>query len=963
MLIHGFRLIKKDDIPEIHCKANIYEHDTTGAGLLFLDTKDDNKVFSIFFKTLPGDNTGVPHILEHSVLCGSGKYPTKEPFVELAKGSLKTFLNAFTFSDKTGYPIASKNEKDFFNLMDVYLDAVFNPNIYKYEEIFMQEGWHYELQSREEELKYKGVVYNEMKGVFSSPESILMRLCRKSLYPDTVYRFESGGDPEAIPELTYEQFLSFHKENYHPSNSYIIVYGNVDVEKVLKKVNDDYLHIYTKRKTASSITIQKKFTEMHYIEAEYPVQESEDENGRNYFALNFSTGLCADPVRVRGMEILEYALMESPASPLKNAILNAKIGKDVFGIWDDGCNQPFFSVVVKNCDFEKQEEFKKIYYDTLHDIMKKGIDKKLFASALNKIEFSLREAEYQGYPKGLVYSINAMMGWLYGDDPLIHLGFDNTLKTIKSEMDNGFFEKLITDYLLKNQHGTFIVLKPQKGLAGQKEAKLAEKLNEIKSRMSEEEIDTIIRNTAHLIKRQSTPDTKEDLDTIPKLELSDIKKEVEWFPLQEREIQDIKELKFTDITNDIIYNNLYFDVRAIAKEDLQYLSLLADILSKIDTTHYSYVDLSKEVDSSLGQLHFYISSFTEINNPDNFSPKFIVKTKFLKDKKGDYLKILEEILLHTRFTNQQRVREIIQEVKSRYEMHFMNSGHSVTIKRLGAYLAKGAAFEEHMGNISYYRFLTDLEKNYDEKREEIASRLKDVYNLVINRNNLISGIITESDVSVAEDLSFIKSTENKNNNDYNLILKEKREGFIVPGMVQYVSMGGFLKDYNKKYNGIFRVLSKILSLDYLWNKVRVQGGAYGGFSIIRPDSYFGASSYRDPNLKETLEIYENIPDYLNTLDIDDNELTKYVIGTIGSYDNIITPYQKGMVALERYFIGSTKELLQQHRDEILSISIDKLKNLKDPIKELIDEAPICVIGSEGKIKENENLFDSVKPLF
>ncbi len=962
MLINGFKLIKETNISEILCKAQIYEHEQTGAKLLFLDNNDDNKVFSIFFKTLPDNDNGLPHILEHSVLCGSKKYPTKEPFVELAKGSLNTFLNAFTFSDKTGYPVASKNEKDFFNLLDVYLDAVFNPNIYKYKEIFMQEGWHYELNSREDELKYKGVVYNEMKGAFSSPESILMRLCGNSLYPDTVYRFESGGDPDNIPELTYEQFISFHKKNYHPANSYIMLYGNVNLEKALKKINDDYLNVYTSSRITSQIKLQKKFNEMLHIEKVYPIQANEDEKGRNYFALNFSTGLGTDPVIVMGMEILEYALLETPASPLKNAILNAKIGKDVFGVWGSGIYQPYFSIAVKNSDYEKQDEFKNIFCNTLNDVVKNGIDKKLFKSAINKIEFQLREAEYQGFPKGLLYSIKAMEGWLYIDNPLLHLQFDDTLETIKREMDNGFFEKLIKEQLLNNKHASFVVLRPKKGLASQKDSKLAKKLNEIKGKMSVEEIDNIIKNTAKLVKHQSTADTKENLATIPKLKLTDIKKDVDWFKLDERKIKDIKELYYTDNTNGVIYNNLYFNVRAVTEADLQYLSLLSDVLGKINTANYSSMELSKEVDSYLGQLDFYIDSFTEINNPDNFSPKFIVKTKYLKDKKRDYLRLLEEVLINTQFSNAKRLREIIQEVKSRYEMHFMGSGHSVAIKRLGAYLTKGAAFKEHISNISYYRFLTDLENNFDEKKDEISLKLKDVYKIIINRKNLISGIIADTDVSVADSLSFLKPTEN-NNNDYNLILKEKNEGFIVPGMVQYVSRGGFLSNYKKKYSGVFQVLRNILSLDYLWNKIRVQGGAYGGFAIIRPDSFFCTSSFRDPNLYETLKAYDKIPEYISNIDIDDNELEKYIIGTIGSFDNIITPYQKGMAAFTRYFSGCTKELLQQYRDEILSVSIDKLKDLAEPIKELIANAPICVIGSEGKIKENEKLFDFVKPLF
>ena len=469
---NGFILVREENIKEVNSIARIFEHEKTGARLLHMENDDTNKVFSIGFKTPPEDSTGVMHILEHSVLCGSRKFPTKEPFVELVKGSLNTFLNAMTFSDKTIYPIASQNEKDFFNLMDVYLDAVFYPNIYKTKEILMQEGWHYDLEKKEDELTYKGVVYNEMKGAFSSPEGILMRKIQETLFPDNTYSNESGGDPKYIPDLTYEQFIDTHKKYYHPSNSYIFLYGDMNLEKCLKFINEEYLADFDRKEIDAEIKPQEKYNSIKDVEYIYSISEEDDDSEKTFLALNYVTGRSTDEEVYMDLNLLEYILLEAEGAPLKKALLDAEIGKDVFGSFDGGILQPVFSIIAKNSDVSKKEEFRKVVYDTLNDIVKNGIDKKLIEGCINAFEFRLREADTGGYPKGLVYYMNAMDSWLYGGDPLMHIKYEHAIENVKKSLNTNHFEELIKKYMLDNTHASLLTLKPEKGLALREENEL-----------------------------------------------------------------------------------------------------------------------------------------------------------------------------------------------------------------------------------------------------------------------------------------------------------------------------------------------------------------------------------------------------------------------------------------------------------------------------------------------------------
>ena len=954
---NGFVLVREENIKEVNSIARIFEHEKTGARLLHMENDDTNKVFSIGFKTPPEDSTGVMHILEHSVLCGSRKFPTKEPFVELVKGSLNTFLNAMTFSDKTIYPIASQNEKDFFNLMDVYLDAVFYPNIYKTKEILMQEGWHYDLEKKEDELTYKGVVYNEMKGAFSSPEGILMRKIQETLFPDNTYSNESGGDPKYIPDLTYEQFIDTHKKYYHPSNSYIFLYGDVNLEKCLKFINEEYLANFDKKEIDAEIKPQEKYNSIKDVEYTYSISEEDDEKEKTFLALNYVTGKSTDEEVYMDLNLLEYILLEAEGAPLKKALLDAEIGKDVFGSFDGGILQPVFSIIAKNSEADKKEEFKKVVYDTLNDIVKNGIDKKLIEGCINAFEFRLREADTGGYPKGLVYYMNAMDSWLYGGDPLMHIKYEHAIENVKKSLNTNHFEELIKKYMLDNTHASLLTLKPEKGLAQREEDELKEKLENYKNSLSEEELNKIVEETNNLILRQSTPDSPELLETIPLLSLDDIGKEVEDLPINKEKHNDIEILHCNTFTSNIAYLNFMFYGKCIKEEDIPYFSLLGNLLAKVDTKTYDYKELSNEILINTGDMYFRNNVYGNDKDENKYYPFLEVRTKVMAD-----------IVNNSLFEDNKRIREVIRELISRIEMMLMQAGHQVAVGRVASYFSPAASYMEKISGYDYYKFLKDIENDFDNKIENLKSKLYELQNTIFNKNNLMVFITGED-----KELNLLKenmnkvvdvlSTEPLNNNDYTFSEEQKNEGLMTPANVDYVCKGYNFKKLGYDYNGSLLVLKTILGYDYLWNRVRVKGGAYGCMSTIARTGNMAFVSYRDPNLTETLKAFNEAPDFIKSFDVSDREMTKYIIGTISNLDMPLTPASKGEKALGMYMRGITKEDRQRERDEVLATNVETIKEYNKLIEDVMNKDFICVVGDEKKIKADKDVFKNLINVF
>ena len=967
-IYHGFILNKEEEIKEVNSIVRIFEHEKTGARLLHMENDDSNKVFSIGFKTPPSDSTGVMHILEHSVLCGSKKFPTKEPFVELVKGSLNTFLNAMTFSDKTVYPIASKNEKDFFNLMDVYLDAVFNPNIYNTKEILMQEGWHHHLENKEDELSYKGVVYNEMQGAFSSPDGVLVRKIQETLFPDNTYSNESGGDPKYIPDLTYEQFIDTHKKYYHPSNSYIFLYGDGNLDKMLEFINDNYLVNYNKKEIDSHIKLQKPYSNIKDVISSYSLAEDDDETEKTYHAFNFVTGKSTDEELYIALDIIEYILLEAEGAPLKKAILDAGIGKDVFGMVDKGILQPYLSIIVKNSEVDKKEEFKKVVFDTLSNLVKNGIDKELIQGCINTFEFRLREADTGTDPKGLIYYLNAMDSWLYGGDPLMHIKYEKTLQKIKESLTTNYFEELIDKYILNNTHASLLTLKPEKGLAHREEIELQEKLANYKASLTENEVEELVKETKDLLLRQNTPDSQEALETIPMLSLSDIDKNVEDLPVQEINHDGIQILHHNTFTSNIAYLNFMFYAKCVEEEDIPYFSLLGSLLGKVDTKNYSYKDLAKKILMDTGDLYFKNDVYSNDKDINKYYPFLEARIKVMDDKVSNSLDIVSEVIENSLYEDKNRIREIIREIISRIEMSFIDRGHQVAISRLISYFSPISYYSDKINGYNYYRFLKEIESNFDNCIDEVKSKLYKIQKMIFNKANLtvtITGEDKELNIlkSNLNKIVPILSTEQLQNKEYNFVEERKNEGLLTPSNVQFVAKGYNFRKLGYNYSGNMLVLQTILGYDYLWNKVRVQGGAYGGFANLARSGNMAFASYRDPNLKETLNIYDKAYEFVENVKISNRDMTKYIIGTISNLDMPLTPFMKGEKAINMYIRGITKEDRQKERNEVLSTTNSDINSYSKLIEDVMKQDYISVVGNDKKIKDNKDLFNNLVNVF
>lgn len=965
---NGFKVLEAKEIKDIASEGIIFEHEKTGAKLLYLQNKDDNKVFTISFRTPPKDSTGVAHILEHSVLCGSKKFPTKEPFVELAKGSLNTFLNAFTFPDKTMYPVASRNNKDFTNLMDVYMDAAFNPNIYSTPEIMMQEGWHYELENKAEEITYKGVVYNEMKGAFSSPESILFRKISESLFPDTAYGVESGGDPDVIPKLTQQQFVDFHRKYYHPSNCYIYLYGDMDIVEKLKFLDENYLTSFEKIKVDSVIKLQKPYKEIKEEVIEYPISNNEKEEDKAFLSLNFAVGESTDPLLYLAFDILEYLLLETAGSPLKKALIDSQIGKDVFGAYEGSILQPIFSIVVKNSNEDKKEQFIKVIHDTLNNLVNNGIDKKLIEASINIKEFQLREADFQGYPKGLIYSMKCMDSWLYDVDPFVHLNFEDSILKIKTALTSDYFETLIKKYLIDNLHGSLLIVKPVKGLAEKKAETIRKELSAYKAKLSDSELENLVNQTKELKERQITQDSAENLKTIPLLSIEDIDKNAEKLILVEKSIEDVKVLHCPVFTNKISYVNLYFDTNVVPQDKIPYLSILSSVLGKISTEKYYYEDLVNELNIYTGGVRFTTGAFGLNGSSEEFSTKFVIKSKVLSNNIPKLMELLKEVLTATEFDDKKRLKEIIQETKSRMEMMMFDKGHIVAANHLTSYFSPQGKYDDLLSGLSFYRFIVELEKNFENSVKEIVDILRDISSKIFTKENIIVNVTSEE-----EEYEIFKNNFNSLyeklwdskpvRSTYKFELSKDNEGLMTSGKVQFVAKAYNFIKLGYKYSGSMLVLKTINNYDYLWNRVRVQGGAYGCFSSYQRNGNMFFTSYRDPNILKTLKVYDEAGDYFKDFETDQRQMTKYIIGTISDLDFPLSPAMKGERATDYYFRKISYEDIQRERTEVLNTNVEKIRQFGDMINSIMKENYLCVFGNEEKIKENRNVFKTITNVF
>lgn len=965
--LSAYRVLEDREIKELNSEGLILEHKKTKARIFLMSNEDENKVFFIGFRTPPADSTGVPHILEHSVLCGSEKFPVKDPFVELVKGSLNTFLNAMTYPDKTVYPVASCNDKDFQNLMDVYMDAVLNPNIGKEKKIFMQEGWHYELEEPDGELTYNGVVYNEMKGVFSSPESVLDQYTRACMFPDTCYGFESGGDPDEIVKLTYEDYLKFYKKYYHPSNSYIYLYGDMDMAEKLSWLDEEYLGNYEYSEVDSEILLQKAFKEPVEKEIFYSVSETEDTENAAYLSVNTMAGNELSPKEYIAFQVLEYVLLDAPGAPLKKELLDAGIGDDIMGGYENGILQPYFSVIAKNARKDQKEEFLAVVKKTLEKLSQEGLDKRSVLAGINYYEFQYREADFGAAPKGLMYGLQCLDSWLYGGDPMMHLEYEETFAALKKGAGEGYFEKLISRYLLDNPHEAVVIASPYKNLTAKLENETAERLRKLKESLSDEEVGELVRQTRELKEYQDTPSPKEDLEKIPMISREDIGREPAKLIFEETRVDGIPVIRHEMFTSGIGYLKVLFNTNRVPMEDLPYVGLLKSVLGYVNTSRHSYGDLSSEIFLNSGGVTFSVTSYPDLKN-GGFTGVFAASARVLYEKLSFGFEILGEIFSESILEDEKRLKEILNEAKSKGQMKLMGSGHTAAVARATSYFSGTSYFNDLTGGIGFYQCLESWVKDFDGRKQEIIDGLKRVVKLLLTKENM-----TVSYTANAEGFSFLpaamkKLTEKLPGGDgrtfaFSAPSGNRNEGFTSSSKVNYVARCGTFAGSRYSYTGALRILKVMLSYDYLWINIRVKGGAYGCMSGIgrSGEGYF--VSYRDPNVKESNEIYMGIPEYLEAFDADERDMTKYVIGTISDLDTPLTPSLKGARGLSAWYSGVTDEMLKMEREQILSVTVEDIRGLSGIVREILNTGAVCVVGNEEKIRADGAMFGEIKPLY
>ena len=962
-----YEIIKEEELKGIHAKGYLLRHRKTKARVLLIENDDNNKVFNIGFRTPPSDSTGVPHIMEHSVLCGSKNFPAKDPFVELVKGSLNTFLNAMTYPDKTMYPVASCNDKDFQNLMHVYMDAVFYPNIYEHEEIFRQEGWSYKLDSKDDALAYNGVVYNEMKGAFSSPEGVLDRVVLNTLFPDTSYANESGGDPDVIPELTYEQFLDFHRKYYHPSNSYIYLYGDMDMEEKLEWLDKNYLSNFEEEFVDSAIMYQQPFEKMVEKTIPYSIASEESEEENTYLSYNKVIATSLDKELYLAFQILDYALLSAPGAPLKKALTDAEIGKDIMGSYDNGIYQPIFSIVAKNANEDQKQAFVDVIEEVLSDIVKNGIDTKALEAGINYHEFRYREADFGNYPKGLMYGLQLMDSWLYDEEePFMHIEALETFEFLKEKIGTGYYEELIQKYLLDNTHGAIVIVKPEKGRTARMDAELDARLQEYKASLSQEEVEHLVRRTEALEEYQSTEDSEEVINRIPVLKREDISREIEPIINEEMNIAGIPVIFHEIETNGIGYLDVLFDMSSVEEELLPYVGILQSVLGIIDTEHYDYGELFNEINVHTGGIGTSLELYNDVTNirEKAFKATFEIKGKALYSKLPVVFDMMGEILTASKLDDTKRIKEILAMLKSRLLMKFQSAGHTTAALRAMSYASPSSKLKDMTNGIDFYKTVAYLEEHFEEEKDRLSETLFMLAKQLFRADNMMFSYTASKEglkdlEGLTEGLKSRLFEGEVPESRCVIHCEKKNEGFKTASKVQYVARTGNFIDNGASYTGALQILKVILSYDYLWQNIRVKGGAYGCMSNFNRigDGYF--VSYRDPNLKRTIDVYEGVVDYLKNFTVNERDMTKYIIGTMSNIDQPMTPATKGERSMNLYMNKVSAEMIREERNQILDATQDDIRALSRVAEAVLKAEQLCVVGSEDKIEENKELFGTV----
>ena len=964
-----YEVLMERDIADVKSEGFLLRHKKSGARIEILANDDENKVFCIGFRTPPEDETGVAHIIEHTTLCGSDKYPAKDPFVELVKGSLNTFLNAMTYPDKTLYPVASCNEQDYKNLMSVYMDAVFHPNITKYEEIFEQEGWHYELEDADAPLRINGVVYNEMKGAYSSPDEVLQTQILKSLFPDNTYGKDSGGNPKYIPTLTREYYLDFYRKYYHPSNSYIYLYGDMDIEERLRWMDREYLSHYDRITVDSEVPLQKGFAAVKEVTAQFPISMDESEEDQTYLSANFVVCDASDARTLQAFDVLDYALVSAPGAPVRKALIDAGIGASVYGSYLSDIRQPVFSFVAQNANERDKERFVAIIRKTLSALVEEGINRDALLAGINSAEFRFREADFGRFPKGLLYGIHALDGWLYDENqPFRHLECLDDFAFLKEQIATGYFEELVQKYFLDNTHASIVVVKPKKGAAIEEEQQLAKELEAYKASLSEDEIKALIEHTARLKAYQAEPTSEEDLQKIPMLSREDLRKEALPLSNQEKKIADVPVLHHDIDTNGIDYVALLFEAEDIAQEDVPALAFLRSVIGYVNAGEYSYEQLADVINIYTGGITGNLGVYSKLTAPERPIFRYEVHVKVLEENLFKALDFVHAMLTESDFSDRKRIGEILAQSKARLQSSLSASGSAVAAQRALSYESAYAWYRDATTGVAYYRWICEALARFETDPDAVIGSLLGLAKKVFAKERLLLSVTAqESAYESAEPalLYFVSRFPQTGECAGAPIvpkLSRKTEGLYDASKITYVARGGNFRKHGYSYSGYLRILENIIAYDYLWLNVRVLGGAYGCNCVFTRGGESWLTSYRDPKLRETNEVFERIPEYLRDFDPDERDMTKYIIGTFSTLDAPLSPEAKGIRSLISHLQGLAFETIQRERDQILSAQADDIRGLADLMEKILSDHLLCVIGNESLIHKEEALFGEIRAL-
>lgn len=951
----AFELVREQQIGEISSLARLYRHKKTGAEVLSLINDDENKVFGVTLKTPPEDSTGVAHILEHSVLCGSRKYPVKKPFVELLKGSLHTFLNAMTFSDKTAYPVASQNLKDFYNLVDVYLDAVYFPLIS--EDTFRQEGWHYELDSTQGPMVYKGVVFNEMKGAYSSAAAVLGKVSQLSLYPDTTYGVNSGGDPKVIPDLTYEYFKNFHSKYYHPSNSRVVFYGDDDPAQRLA-ILEEYFSQFERIDPKAEVGIQPRWSAPRSLHETYAASEAEAGKKTAMVSVNWMLDEVSDPELALSLNVLESVLVGTPAAPLRKAMIDSGLGEGLTGSGlADGIRQPYFTFGLKGIEDDAGEKVEQLIIATLEQLSAEGIDPKTIEAAMNSTEFALRENNTGSFPRGIALMFRSMGTWLYGGDPLEPLSFEAPLAAIKAKLAAGerVFETLIKTHILDNKHRSTVLLTADPNKAAEEAAEERARLDKAQQSLDAAGVAQVAEQTRRLKELQNETDSPEALSKIPTLTLDDLPRANKSIPIAREELEGVTLFSHDLPTSGVVYLDLGFDLKALPGRLLPYLPLFTRALTQTGTSSEDFVSLTQRIGRTTGGVGASRWISTRRDGSGTAAWLFI-RGKATPDHVGDMLSIMRDVITDARLDNRERIRQMVLESKAGFESSLAGMGNGIVSMRVRAGSSEADWLNEKLGGVSHYFFLKDLAAQIDGNWPAVQAALEEIRTLLIGRAGMIANVTADSFAIAAlkpELSNFIAALpagKGPSVEGWGFEPSALSEGLTFPGQVNYVAKGANLKALGFEPTGGTAVAIKHLNTTYLWDKVRVQGGAYGGSSGLDPFAgTFAFTSYRDPNLVDTIDIYDKASAFLKA-GVGQQDLVRSVIGVIGAVDTYRLPDAKGFTSLVWELAGDSEDARQKRRDEILGASNRDFKALAEALDQVARNGQVVVLGSETAIK-------------